>query len=296
MPTAFNVIPSVDRRLEVGRPIRRDPERNAFLNHYLLPTIIVLITVIWLAVSSTGAPEPDPVEPPPHKPAQGFQYAPWARANPGSTDHSLQAWPVVRKASENSQPSAWQRSLTKARAAMADRDLNGARMHVEAAVSQARTPAERAEAARLKMLLAHVGRFWDMVRQGVAALETAEELITKDTQVLVVHAEADELTIRTEGANHSYRLRSLPAPLAMAVVEEKIPASPQRNAVCGAFWAMDRDGNRQQARRLWEAAIHAGLNVKELLPELDIPREVSRNAPVGQRKISPAGDWPVHRY
>ena len=52
---------------------------------------------------------------------------------------------------------------------------------------------------------------------------------------------------------------------------------------------MNRNRDRQPARRLWRPAIHAGLNVKEPLPECDVSREASRNASLGRRKSQGSG-------
>ena len=96
-----------------------------------------------------------------------------------------------------------------------------------------------------------------------------------------------ELTIREEGANHTYHLRSLPATLAMAIVEQKIPSSALRKAACGAFWAMDREGDRKQARRLWKAAIDVGAKVKELLAEVEEPPPEKRNSSASRKSAPP---------
>lgn len=165
----------------------------------------------------------------------------------------------------------WQQSVMEARRSMADRDLATAWPCVEAAVAHAQTLCEKTEAERLRMLLKCLERFWGAVSHGVAGLETGEELVTDDRRLAVIDATAEKLTIRSDGANHTYRVRLLPVPLALAVVEQKIPESPVRKVFCGAFLAMDRDGNHEQARRLWQSALEAGLNIRALMEELPSP-------------------------
>ena len=184
--------------------------------------------------------------------------------------------------------SAWRRAVTEARTAMSQRNMQAARSLVSAAVNHAQTSAEKTEATRLKAILTYLVQFWDMVRGGMANFEIAEEIAIKDTRVIVVDASANELTIRSEGVNQKYRLQSLPGALAMAIVEQKIPSSTSRNVACGAFLAMDQEGDRKQARRLWKAAMSAGADISGLLAEVKDTSPTKRKSSVSRKSVPPS--------
>ena len=166
------------------------------------------------------------------------------------------------------QQAIWRWAMTEARNAMAERNLSTASTQVDTAMANAQTPDEKKEVARLAKLLDYLERFWNVIRQGAAELETGEELVVDNTRIAIIDSTVDELSIRDAGVTRTYRLRFLPVRLAMTIAEQKTPHTPQRDAACGAFLAMDRSGDRTKARRYWEVAIAAGLPIKELLEEL----------------------------
>jgi hypothetical protein len=88
----------------------------------------------------------------------------------------------------------------------------------------------------------------------------------------VVEASRNELTIQMEGRSVRYRVESMPLPLLLAIGKQTFVPTAGSKVIVGSFWAMDREGNRQMARRLWQEAAKSGESLgKDLLPELDVP-------------------------
>ena len=137
---------------------------------------------------------------------------------------------------------------------MAERNLSVAQACLQAATSHAQTPIEEAETVRLQALLNCLVRFWDAVRDGMARLEIAEEIVLDDSRVIAVNATANERTVRADGENRTYRTQFPPVDLALAMVERKTPPTPMRDVLCAAFLTTDRAGYRAQAHRPGKAA------------------------------------------
>lgn len=156
-----------------------------------------------------------------------------------------------------------------ARLAMADRQMDAARHHVDAAVNMARSPTERAEVERVGKLLAALTAFWNGVREQAGKIQAGEELVVGSTRVIVVEAENDRLIIRVSGNNRVYHvIDGLPRQIAVALAQRQIGnRSPIANLRIGAFLAVDAHGDRQEARRRLEAA---GPDGRALLPELEL--------------------------
>jgi hypothetical protein len=156
--------------------------------------------------------------------------------------------------------------LTAARRAMWSRDLAAAHQHVDAADRQAQTPTERDETQRLGELLDALEAFWTAVRHGAERLEAADELHLGDRPVLVVEADAERLIIRDAGQNFTYPMQDLPSEVALALATRTTPQGhPTTNLWVGAFLAVDKRGDRQEARTRWQQAGEEG---NALLPEL----------------------------
>ena len=183
--------------------------------------------------------------------------------------------------------------LKAARMAMADRQLEAARHHVEAAATGARSSTERAEVQRVQKLLDALGAFWKAVREQAARLHAAEEVVVGQTRAIVVEVDRSRLIMKVAGKLRIYNLPGdLPRPLAVALAQRHVGNdSPAANLRIGAFLAIDAKGDRQEARRRWD---NAGAEGKALLPELELAGPVKKNGP-GGRTPSPvmdvAGDW-----
>ena len=156
--------------------------------------------------------------------------------------------------------------LTAARRAMFDRNLNAAGQDVDRALRTARSDGDRAAAERVSKLLHSLETFWQAAGAGCRQLQTAEELELAGTRVIVVGVDATGITIRTAGRNLDYGFQELPRPLAVLAAERTLSRDPQAMHLhVGSFLAVDRRGNREEARRRWEKAGPDGLS---LMPEI----------------------------
>ena len=164
---------------------------------------------------------------------------------------------------------SWKRVMDSARGAMAQRELAAARGHLDVAAANAQTPDEQTELARLETLLGHLEAFWQGIRQCVGRLEAAEELPIGDTRIAIVEATPDELTVKAAGRMRTYRTEQIPTPLVVVLANRMLADDPVNKVLLGAFLAVDPRGDRRQARQLWEEAGRAGLDVGQLVPELD---------------------------
>lgn len=168
--------------------------------------------------------------------------------------------------------------LKAARMAMADRQMETARHHVESAGKMARSPTERAEAKRVEKLLAALETFWKAVREEAGRLQSGEEIAVGSTRVIAVEARDDRLIMRVAGKNRIYEVTGgLPRQVAVALAERGMAAgSPSANVPIGAFLAVDAKGDREEARRRLE---HGGAEGKALLPELKMTGPVKSSKP-----------------
>jgi hypothetical protein len=158
---------------------------------------------------------------------------------------------------------AW---LTTARRAMFDRDLKAAGQDVDRALRTARCDGDRAEAERVSKLLHSLETFWQAAGDGCRQLQSGEELEIADTRVVVVGVDATGITIHAAGRNLDYAFRELPRPLAVLAAERSLSQDPQAMHLhVGSFLAVDRRGDRQEARRRWEKA---GSDGQSLMPEI----------------------------
>jgi hypothetical protein len=150
---------------------------------------------------------------------------------------------------------------------MAARDLDAARRHVESAEAYALAPADQASARRADRLVASLETFWKAVRAEAAALPSGKELQFGGTYILVVESSPRGLTVRAGGKTRVWRIEELPRELILALFQRRMGKdSPLAHLHIGSFFAADREGDRQQARRHWQ---QAGLNGKQLLPLLE---------------------------
>jgi hypothetical protein len=168
---------------------------------------------------------------------------------------------------------AYKKAVAAARAAMAARNMPLAKRNVKTATDNAQTAAEVAEAGRLQTLQDHVEQFWDGVRDAVSKYEATQEIVLPDNnRVAVIDASRDGLSVMYEGRPREFHIDTIPIGLLSSIAKTSFKATPGSKIVVGSFLAMDREGNRTEARKLWNEAAKAGETLgKELLPELDVP-------------------------
>lgn len=157
---------------------------------------------------------------------------------------------------------------------MAQRDLPGAKEKLDELKMAAATQAQKDTADRLDLLYGYLFDFWKSVHAGGQKLLGAEEIVIGDKRVAVVEydAGAGKLVLRVDGENKRYTLFDMPPRIALTLSEQVLKkGAPQNEAFIGTFLAMDARGDRKLAEESWQRAQLGGVDVKSLLPELQVP-------------------------
>jgi hypothetical protein len=160
-------------------------------------------------------------------------------------------------------------ALGNTRFSMAERDMDGARSHLDLAKKLATTDEQKRAVERVSIVLDHLAEFWRGLRQAAGALQSGQDLAVKDTYVVVVEASPDVLLIRTAGRNQPYRVDELPGALVLAVAESWFKKDAESKLLVGTFLCFDAKGHADMGRQLFSDAAQAGLNVKPFLDELN---------------------------
>jgi hypothetical protein len=163
--------------------------------------------------------------------------------------------------------------FTNARRSMAQRDLDAAERELVAAQPACFTINDRQECARLEQVLALLRAFWSSVQDGWNSLQAGEQLQVANDLFVVVKVDLGSLVLRSAGIESTYTMSSLTGDLAVLLASRHLDATSPSIFLClGAFHAMDRAGDREQAPVMWNQATNAGLNLTSLLPELNRPQ------------------------
>lgn len=180
---------------------------------------------------------------------------------------------------------AFRAAAKKVFSAMSAHDVERARRELKAAVAMAKTESEKAETARLDLLITYLEEFWKGMSRVVAGLEGGEVFTFNDEPIVVVEGTTESLVLRGRGQNREYSIRSIPALMVMRLAETYLRTAESR-AQYGVFQAVDPKGDPERARRLWQTAARAGVNVQPLL-DMDLAQFVR----AGEREArSDAGD------
>jgi hypothetical protein len=77
--------------------------------------------------------------------------------------------------------------------------------------------------------------------------------------------------IHIYGRQQRFRIEELPIAVMKPIVDQAFPLTPAAKVIVGTFLAMDKEGDRKFARKLWEdAAKHGETLGRDLLPELSV--------------------------
>lgn len=163
---------------------------------------------------------------------------------------------------------ALERELGRARAALSERDLRAARQHVKAARAHVETPADEARLRRVETLVGDVEEFWKGMSQILASLQPTEEFSIGESMMIVVSADATQVTFRSEGRNTTYALHQIPHEIALTLATSRFARTPTSKALLGAYLAVAPEGDPAAARRLWEEATREGVDMREMMVEL----------------------------
>ena len=154
--------------------------------------------------------------------------------------------------------------------ALAKRDVAGAKTAIAAAKASANDD-QKKEAGQLGLLALCIERFWKAVDAELKRVAPGDELEVAGTKVAVVESKDDSLTLHVEGKNKKYSRAALPGRVALALAEHRFDNSPANKVLLGAFLAVDPDGDRRRARKLWQDAGRGEPTAPELLALLEYP-------------------------
>jgi hypothetical protein len=195
--------------------------------------------------------------------------------------------------------------LDDIRAAMAARDLPGAKSKLDEAAAL-KTPEDVVvEVERLHLLYDYLVEFWHAVDDGGKSLRGGDELVFGDARVAVVEYGQGRIVVRAVGQNRRYTLKTMPTKLVLKLASRTLNPNLAPNKVfLGSYHAVDGEGDRALAKKLWEEAGRAGEDVSRLLPELGVaPVQPAATAPNVQppalsrsgKAILAADQWNVRR-
>ena len=163
------------------------------------------------------------------------------------------------------QMARFQSELQAARKALGDRQYPQAEERIDAARQLAVSKKQNQIVLGYQALTSYTEGFWDGVQEGLKELEKAGELQVGDTVVSVVEVGPAHLLIREAGKNRRYSVDQLPSRLAVAIAEHWFDERPVNKLSLGAHYFVTPPINVAEARRLWEEAANAGVDVKGLL-------------------------------
>ena len=83
-------------------------------------------------------------------------------------------------------------------------------------------------------------------------------------------ASEDRVVLRAAGRNYRYATMDIPHKVVTTLADRWFTDGPVKRVLIGTYHAVDRHGDLDQARRLWEQAGREGLDVTDLMPELDV--------------------------
>jgi hypothetical protein len=177
--------------------------------------------------------------------------------------------------------------------ALAQRDVERAKTAIATAAKQATAAEQKAEIGQLKLFALCIERFWQAVDAELKRLQPSDELDLGGTKVAVVETGPRGLTLHLGGKNQRYSRLAMPGPWALAVAEHRFDNSPPNKLLLGAFLAVDPQGDRSQARKIWEKAQRDEPTAGELLKLLasaNIPAAASIPARRGKEAAEEQSD------
>lgn len=179
---------------------------------------------------------------------------------------------LVGRAPANEQADERAAALVAIRQAVSARNLDASPPALATAAKLKGDERFDVELTRLDELSEYVGKFWQAVERGCQSLQSVSELEVGDQRVAVVEYENGRLVLRVAGQNKAYTRKDMPPKLALTLAQLVLKDDAAQNKVFfGAFLALDAKGDRKLARQYWDEAAAAGIDVKRLLPELEVP-------------------------
>jgi hypothetical protein len=229
--------------------------------------------------ASPPVPTPLPEPAPEPKPEPAPEPVPEPKPEPAPSMPEPMPIPPPTKA----ELIALGKALELGKSALGKYDFAAADEQIAAAEALAKLPEHQAMVARLKEVCGYVKQFRQAVSEGLKALTVGTEMkVGTSTMVAVVAVTPDRLTIRRAGGNVTYPLDELPAGLTMALADSWFKADdPVNRVIKGAYFAVaegDVETNREKAKKYWDEAMAAGIDVQPLLPFLTDTYDLDKQA------------------
>lgn len=157
-----------------------------------------------------------------------------------------------------------------ARTALSERNLDEADELIAKAEALAKTEEHKEKIANLKQLAHYTREFWRAVDESLVGLATVGELQVGDNVVSIVESRPNLLVIKLAGQVRRYTRRDMPAGLARAAAKTWLNEGEAASlAAEGALYAVEKKGDPNRARELWQEAAQKGLDTSALLMTLD---------------------------
>ncbi len=178
--------------------------------------------------------------------------------------------PAKPAAVDPAQLAKLRRTLAAARTKLAERNQEEAKKLVALAIPMATSQDQHDMVDRMDALEKYVGEFWGAVRDAVNGLKATDEFDVGTSKVIVVDKGPDSITIHVGGQNRQFQFKQLPSGLAVALAKRWLDEKNPKNKVfIGAFYAVDPKSDPQDAKKMWDEAVAAGVDeAKTLFPLL----------------------------
>lgn len=164
------------------------------------------------------------------------------------------------------------KALQTAKLALSEGNVEDAKIQLEKAKSLPKLPEHEPLVQRMSMLVEYNDQFWNAIDEAMKSFKEGmnSELMVGSQVLLVVEPFPDKIILRIAGQNKTYALKDLPGGIAVAIADKWLNESdPASRVVKGAYAAVNKAGNVDKARIMWDEATAAGLDMKALMPVLE---------------------------
>jgi|GEM_PF-1138326 len=170
--------------------------------------------------------------------------------------------------------------LNEIRGALSERQLPVAKEKLTEATKMDGPEPFKVEVERLSTLHDYLVQFWKGVDDGGKRVHQLDEITIGSTVCSVVEYANETLVIRVDGVNKRYHLSDMGLKMSLVLAAKALKTDAAVNKVIvGAFLAMDKKGDKEQARKYWEEGKKAGIETASLMPELAITGPKQLNVP-----------------
>jgi hypothetical protein len=170
------------------------------------------------------------------------------------------------------------RALTRTKTALGAQDYLRASRELANAQRLARLPEHRAKVERLKKLVNYNQQFWQAFQEGLQGVRATEEIVIDDSRVNVVEINPQRIILKGAGQTKTFPMTDLPGKLVVAIADRWFDQNdPAHKVMKGAYYATGPDANPTEARRLWDEAQRAGVEVGDLAEVLNDSYDLTRD-------------------